>query len=75
MLPPCQTTRPECERVDPIAIIAPNLDDAREQAERHWQAWCAKPYDNEPEGYWLTTPDGQIRHMYVREQGPAEASA
>jgi hypothetical protein len=61
-----------CERVDPIRIVARNLDDAREQAERRWQAWCAKPYDDEPEGYWIVTPDNRIRFTYVRDEVDSE---
>jgi len=57
------------ERVDPIRFAAWSLDEAREQAARHWQAWLAKPYDTEPEGFWVVTPDHLIRHIYVHPDG------
>jgi hypothetical protein len=56
-----------CQSIQSIPIPARNVSEAREQAQRHWQAWLRRPYPTEPDGYWITDPIGRIKHIFIED--------
>ena len=56
-----------CQSIASISIPARNINEAREQAQRHWQAWLQRPYPAGLEGYWITDPIGRIKHIFIED--------